>query len=67
MKVDKKHKLTKITTSFTTFQKNLTYVCLSVRTSFCNMYELLLTYCYSTKKLRNYAFDSLFKDIFVAG
>ncbi len=35
--------------------------CLSVRPTICNMYELLLTYCYSTKNVRNYAFVSLFK------
>ena len=27
------------------------YVCLSVRPSICYMYELLLTYCYSTDNL----------------
>ena len=29
------------------------------------MYELLLTYCYSTKNLRNYDFVCLFKVIFI--
>ena len=37
----------------------------SVRPSICNMYELLLTNCYSTKNLRNYAFACLFKMIYV--
>ena len=36
------------------------YLCLSV-----SPYELLLTYCYTTKNLRNYAFVGLFKEIFV--
>ena len=40
------------------------YICLSVRPSICNMYELLLTYCYNTKYLRNYSFVRLFKGIF---
>ena len=29
------------------------YVCPFVRPSICNMYELLLTYCYGTNNLRN--------------
>ena len=41
------------------------YICPSLRLSFCNMYELLLTYCYSTKNLRNHTFVCLFKRIFV--
>ncbi len=31
------------------FPSNRPYVCLPVRPSICNMYEFLLTYCYSTK------------------
>ncbi len=41
--------------SFSTIKfshKIITYV----RTSICYMYEVLLTYCYSTKNLRNDAF-----------
>ena len=41
------------------------YLFMSVCPSIYNMYELLLTYCYRTKNLRNYAFVSLFKGIFV--
>ena len=37
------------------------YVCPSI----FNMYKLLLTYCYSTKNLRNLAFVCVFKGIFV--
>ncbi len=40
-------------------------VCPSVRPSIFNMYELLLTYYYGTKNLRNYAFSCLFKGIFI--
>ncbi len=36
------------------------YECPSVRPSIFNMNELLQTYCYSTKNLRNYAFVCLF-------
>ncbi len=36
----------------------------SVRLPICNMYELLLTYCYSTKNFKNYAFVSLSEEIF---
>ena len=32
-----------------------------VRLLNCNMYEVLLIYCYSTKNLRIYAFDCLLK------
>ncbi len=50
------------------------YICISVQTSIvghpvrpsiCNMYELVLTYCYSAKNLRNYSFICLFKKIFL--
>ncbi len=41
------------------------YVCLSVRPSIWNMYELQLTYCNSTKNLRNYSFVSLLEGIIV--
>ncbi len=39
------------------------HVCLSVRPSICNIYELILAYCQSTKNLRNYAFACLFKGL----
>ncbi len=46
-------------------QTSIYYACLSVSPSICNIYVLLLTYCYRTNNLRNYAFVSLFKGIFV--
>ena len=39
-------------------------VCLSISPSIFYMYELLLTYCYCTKNLRNYALVCFFKGIF---
>ena len=42
---------------------------MSVRPSIINMYEMLLTFCYSTKNLRNYAFvcSDIRPDIEMAG
>ncbi len=39
---------------------------LSIRPSICNMPEELLTYCFSTKNLRNDAFVCLLKGVFDA-
>ena len=41
------------------------YNIIRVRPSICNLHGLLLTYCYSTKNLRNYSFVSLCKGIFL--
>ena len=41
-------------------------LCPYVRPSICYMHEVLLTYCYRTRNLRNYAMVCLFKRILVA-
>ena len=40
-------------------------LCTSVRPNVCYIYEVLLTYCYSSKNLINDAFVCLLNDIFV--